>query len=55
MVEEPSAFFGCIGSVGQIHFASYIRGLKTYGAFDFVGDELSQEFVVVATRWWQSK
>jgi hypothetical protein len=43
------------GSVGQIHYASYIRGLKTYGAFDFVGDELSQEFVVVATRWWQSK
>jgi hypothetical protein len=43
------------GSVGQINYASYIRGLKTYGAFDFVGDELSQEFVVVATRWRQSK
>jgi hypothetical protein len=43
------------GSVGQIHYASYIRGLKTYGAFDFVGDELSQEFVVVAIRWRQSK
>jgi hypothetical protein len=43
------------GSIGQINYASYIRGLKTYGAFDFVGDELSQEFVVVATRWRQSK
>ena len=44
-----------LGSVGQIHYSSYIRGLKTYGTFDFVGDELSQEFVVVATRWRQSK
>jgi len=43
------------GSVGQIHYASYIRGSKTYGAIDFVGDELPQEFVVVATRWRQSK
>jgi hypothetical protein len=39
------------GSVGQIHFASYIRGSKTHGAIDFVGDELPKEFVFVATRW----
>lgn len=42
------------GSVGQIHYASYIRGLKTYGAIDFVGDELLQEFVLVANRWRQA-
>jgi hypothetical protein len=42
------------GSVGQIHYASYIRGLKTYGAFDFVGDELPQEFILAAKRWRQA-
>jgi hypothetical protein len=43
-----------VGGVGQIHYASYIRGSKTHGAIDFVGDELPPEFVLVATRWWKS-
>jgi hypothetical protein len=43
-----------VGGVGQIHYASYIRGSKTHGAINFVGDELPPEFVLVATRWWKS-
>jgi hypothetical protein len=43
-----------LGGVGQIHYASYIRGSKTYGTIDFVGDELPQEFVFVANRWRKS-